>query len=67
MPAISLKYFSISCLYTLNSSSDGLTEAVEQLRQQAEAGGTATAETLAELDRRLTLVENGWNINYKHF
>ena len=45
---------------------DGLTEAVEQLRQQAEAGGTATAETLAELDRRLTLVENGWNINYKH-
>ena len=45
---------------------DGLTDAVEQLRQQAEAGGTATAETLAELDRRLTLVENGWNINYKH-
>ena len=45
---------------------DGLTEAVEQLRQQAEAGGTATAETLAELDRRVTLIENGWNINYKH-
>lgn len=45
---------------------DGLTEAVEQLRQLAEAGGAETAETLAELDRRLTLVENGWNINYKH-
>lgn len=45
---------------------DGLTEAVEQLRQQAEAGSTATAETLAELDRRVTLIENGWNINYKH-
>ncbi|MBD5503473.1 MAG: hypothetical protein HDR09_06945 [Lachnospiraceae bacterium] len=43
-----------------------LAEKVEQLRQQAEAGGTETAETLAELDRRLTLVENGWNINYKH-
>ncbi len=43
-----------------------LADKVEQLRQQAEAGGTETAETLAELDRRLTLVENGWNINYKH-
>lgn len=43
-----------------------LAEKVEQLRQQAEAGGAETAETLAELDRRLTLVENGWNINYKH-
>ncbi|MCM1219288.1 MAG: hypothetical protein NC548_32820 [Lachnospiraceae bacterium] len=45
---------------------DGLADKVEQLRQQAEAGGAATAETLAELDRRLTLVESGWNINYKH-
>ena len=45
---------------------DGLTDKVEQLRQLAEAGGAETAETLAELDRRLTLVENGWNINYKH-
>ena len=45
---------------------DGLTGAVEQLRQQAEAGGAAAAETLAELDRRVTLIENGWNINYKH-
>lgn len=43
-----------------------LADKVEQLRQQAEAGGTETAETLAEFDRRLTLVENGWNINYKH-
>ena len=45
---------------------DGLTDKVEQLRQLAEAGGAETAETLAELDRRLTLVENGWNISYKH-
>ncbi len=45
---------------------DGLTDKVEQIRQQAEAGSTATAEALAELDRRLTLVENGWGIDYRH-
>lgn len=45
---------------------DGLTEAVQQLRQQAENGSTETKEALNELDKRLTLVENGWGINYKH-
>ena len=45
---------------------DGLTGEVAQLRQQATENSTAVTETLKELDRRLTLVENGWNINYKH-
>lgn len=45
---------------------DGLTEAVQQLRQQAENSSTETKEALNELDKRLTLVENGWGINYKH-
>lgn len=45
---------------------DGLTEAVQQLRQQAENSSTETKEALNELDKRLTLVESGWGINYKH-
>lgn len=45
---------------------DELTGEMAQLRQQTEESGTAVTEALENLDKRLTLVENGWNINYKH-
>ena len=43
-----------------------LTESVEELRQQVQTGNTAMQEALDGLDARLTAVENGWGINYKH-
>lgn len=39
---------------------------IDKMRQQAETSSTETKETLAELDKRLTAVENGWGINYNH-
>lgn len=43
-----------------------LAATIDELRQQAETSSTETKETLAELDKRLTAVENGWGINYNH-
>lgn len=43
-----------------------LTAKLDELRQQAEESGTEVKEQLDDLNKRLTLVENGWNINYKH-
>ena len=45
---------------------DGLAEAVQELAKQAAAGTQETKEALKELDKRLTLVESGWGIDYKH-
>lgn len=45
---------------------DGLTAAVQELTEQAAAGAQETKEAIAELDKRLTLVESGWGIDFKH-
>lgn len=45
---------------------DGLTAAVQELAQQAASGNAETKEAISELDKRLSRVESGWGIDYKH-
>lgn len=45
---------------------DGLTAAVRELTRQAESSSAETREALSQFDKRLTLVESGWGIDYKH-
>lgn len=45
---------------------DDLTAEIQAFKQQTESSETETKEAVRELDKRLTLVENGWGINYKH-
>lgn len=43
-----------------------LTAAVEALQKQVGEGTQDIVQSITDLDRRLTSVENGWGINYKH-
>lgn len=43
-----------------------LTAAVEALAKQAQEGTQKMQQSIKDLDERLTRVENGWGINYKH-
>lgn len=43
-----------------------LTAAVEALQGQVQEGTQDIAQSISDLDKRLTSVENGWGINYKH-
>ena len=45
---------------------EGLTAAVEALKEQTQEGTQEIIQNISDLDRRLTSVENGWGINYKH-
>lgn len=45
---------------------DGLTAAVQELTQQAADSTKETKEAISELDKRLSRVESGWGIDYKH-
>ena len=39
---------------------------MEALQGQVQEGTQDIAQSISDLDRRLTSVENGWGINYKH-
>ncbi len=43
-----------------------LTAALEALQKQTQEGAKDIEQNITDLDRRLTSVENGWGINYKH-
>lgn len=45
---------------------DGLKAAVQELTEKAAAGTAATAEALKGLEERVTRIENGWGIDFKH-
>lgn len=45
---------------------DRLTAAVQELTETAAAGTAATAEALKGLEERVTRIENGWGIDFKH-
>lgn len=45
---------------------DGLKAAVQELTETAAAGTAATAEALKELEERVTRIESGWGIDFKH-
>ncbi len=45
---------------------DRLTAAVQELTETAAAGTEATAEALKGLEERVTRIENGWGIDFKH-
>lgn len=45
---------------------DGLEAAVQELTEKAAAGTAATAEALKGLEERVTRIENGWGIDFKH-
>lgn len=43
-----------------------LAAAMQEVKEQAEAGTKETKEAIAALDERLKRVESGWGIDYKH-
>ena len=45
---------------------DRLTAAVQELTETAAAGTAATTEALKGLEERVTRIENGWGIDFKH-
>lgn len=45
---------------------DGLKAAVQELTETAAAGTAATEEALKGLEERVTRIENGWGIDFKH-
>lgn len=45
---------------------DGLKAAVQELTETAAAGTAATAEALKGLEERVTRIESGWGIDFKH-
>lgn len=45
---------------------DELKAAVQELTEKAAAGTAATAEALKGLEERVTRIENGWGIDFKH-
>jgi hypothetical protein len=45
---------------------DGLKAAVQELTEKTADGTAATAEALKGLEERVTKIENGWGIDFKH-
>ncbi len=45
---------------------DELAATMQEVKEQAAAGTAETKEALAEIDKRLTAIESGWGIDYKH-
>lgn len=50
----------------LEQDIEQLTATVNTLQEQVQEGNQDITQSISDLDKRLTSVENGWGINYKH-
>ena len=63
--AVHHRYGLLFCCHFYHGAADKAA-AVEALQGQVQEGTQDIAQSISDLDRRLTSVENGWGINYKH-